>query len=161
QPIYAHPTTAGTLTQTKPASKPYVVALALAATEIWLFREGLHLATDAQKRILVFPIPGDPGVATPVTMRLISPVAGTLKSIKHIARVAAATTYTYDLNKNAVTMYTTQANRPTRTSAQGITLVTATLPDVTAVAVDDILEFDLDIKGTGVADVVFFVEIQE
>lgn len=160
QPIYAG-ATAGTLTQTKPASKPYVVALALLATEIWLFREGLHLATDVQKRVLVFPVPGDPAAAAPVTMRLIAPVAGTVKSVKHIARVAAATTYTYDLNKNAVTMYTTQANRPTRTSAQGITLVTATLPDVVSVAVDDILEFDLDIKGTGVADVVFFVEIQE
>ena len=51
-----------------------------------------------------------------------------------------------DLHKNGTTMYTTQANRPT--IAAGSTYVTATLPDVLTWAAGDILQLEVDQKGS-------------
>ena len=51
-----------------------------------------------------------------------------------------------DLNKNGTTMYTTQGNRPT--IAAGSTYVTATLPDVLTWAAGDILQLEVDQKGS-------------
>ena len=54
-----------------------------------------------------------------------------------------------DLNKNGTTMYTTQGNRPT--IAAGSTYVTATLPDVLTWAAGDILQLEVDQKGSSTA----------
>ena len=51
-----------------------------------------------------------------------------------------------DLHKNGTTMYTTQANRPT--IAAGSTYVTATLPDVLTWAAGDVLQLEVDQKGS-------------
>ena len=51
-----------------------------------------------------------------------------------------------DLHKNGTTMYTTQGNRPTITA--GNTYVTATLPDVLTWAAGDILQLEVDQKGS-------------
>ena len=54
-----------------------------------------------------------------------------------------------DLNKNGTTMYTTQGNRPT--IAAGATYVTATLPDVLTWAAGDVLQLEVDQKGSSTA----------
>lgn len=51
-----------------------------------------------------------------------------------------------DLHKNGTTMYTTQGNRPT--IAAGPTYVTATLPDVLTWAAGDVLQLEVDQKGS-------------
>ena len=51
-----------------------------------------------------------------------------------------------DLHKNGTTMYTTQGNRPTITA--GNTYITATLPDVLTWAAGDILQLEVDQKGS-------------
>ena len=51
-----------------------------------------------------------------------------------------------DLHKNGTTMYTTQGNRPTITA--GNTYVTATLPDVLTWAAGDVLQLEVDQKGS-------------
>jgi hypothetical protein len=113
------------------------------------------------KRMLVFPIPGNPAAGAPVSVRIVAPTSGTITAVKHICTVAASTTYTYDINKNGTTIYTTQSNRPQRTSAHGTSLITAAMPDVTSIAAGDVFEIDLDVQGTGVKDVVFFIEYVE
>ena len=54
-----------------------------------------------------------------------------------------------DLHKNGTTMYTTQGNRPT--IAAGSTYVTATLPDVLTWAAGDVLQLEVDQKGSSTA----------
>ena len=49
-----------------------------------------------------------------------------------------------DLNKNGVTMYTTQANRPTVDFSDPDNLVLAAQPDIATVAVGDLLTIDID-----------------
>jgi hypothetical protein len=51
-----------------------------------------------------------------------------------------------DLHKNGTTMYTTQGNRPT--IAAGSTYVTASLPDVKIWAAGDVLQLEVDQKGS-------------
>lgn len=111
----------------------------------------------AVKRVIVLPIPGDPNAGAPVSVKVAAPTSGTITAIKHVCTVAASTTYTYDVNKNGATIYTNQSNRPTRTSAHGTDLVSAPIPDVTTFSEGDVFSIDLDVKGTGVKDVVFFV----
>lgn len=156
--LFADPTTAGALTQDAPDRSAFYVGIALSATQIWIYRSGLHARLVAEP-MLTLVIPGDPAAGTTVSARIISPITGTLRSIKHLVKTAASAQYTYDINKNGTTIYTTQANRPTRTGAMGTGLVTATLPDVLAAVTDDIFEADLDIKGSGLVDLVFFIQL--
>lgn len=116
-------------------------------------------ATKQRSAVLV--VPGNPAAGTTVAGRLIMPVAGTITAIKSTCRAAPATTYTYDINKGGVTLYTTQANRPTRTSGNGTGAVTHAAPDVTSLSAGDILDVDLDTAGTSILDVLFFIEFTE
>lgn len=111
----------------------------------------------AVKRVIVLPIPGDPNAGAPVSVKVAAPTSGTITAIKHVCTVAASTTYTYDVNKNDATIYTNQSDRPTRTSAHGTDLVSAPMPGITTFSEGDVFSIDLDVKGTGVKDVVFFV----
>jgi len=86
------------------------------------------------------------------------PVAGTGLVVKSTCRVAPATTYTMDINKNGTTIYTTQGNRPQRTAGNGTGAVTHTTPDVTTVSAGDIFEADVDTAGTTMEDLAFFLE---
>jgi len=54
-----------------------------------------------------------------------------------------------DIHKNGVTMYTTQANRPTIAWDDGDSKVDCTLPDVVTISAGDIITMDIDQKETG------------
>jgi hypothetical protein len=158
--LYAHPSTPGALTQT-PTDGLFQppVAVALDADTIWIFPAGLQ-AVPARRLSIAVILPGSPSGAG-ASYRMVVPVKGTIKAVRSTCRVAPSSNYTFDLNKNGVTLYTTQANRPVRTAAQGTGLVTHTLPDVTSLAAGDVLDADVDTAGTGIEDVAFFIEYDE
>ena len=54
-----------------------------------------------------------------------------------------------DVNKNGVTLFTTQANRPT-IAAAAFQDVSEAVPDVTAIAAGDYLTVDIDQVGSAV-----------
>ena len=65
-----------------------------------------------------------------------------------------------DVNKNDVTMYTTQANRPTYLTTD-TNWVVATLPDITSISATDVITVDVDDNGTGVwVDLVVLVTVK-
>ncbi len=158
--LYAHPTTPGALTQT-PTDGLFQppVAVALDADTIWLFPAGLQ-AVPARRLSIAVMLPGSPTGAG-ASYRMAVPVKGAIKSVRSTCRVAPTSDYTFDLNKNGATLYTTQANRPVRTAAQGTGLVTHTPPDVTGLAAGDVLDADVDVAGAGIQDVAFFIEYDE
>ncbi len=81
------------------------------------------------------------------TGRLKLPFAATLDSVTATVGVAATgADVIVDVNLNAVTMFTTQANRPTITAASQDG-VKAT-PDVTAIASGDVITVDIDQIGS-------------
>lgn len=110
---------------------------------------------------LALVVPGNPSATTNVSIRAIMPVAGTITSIKSTCGTAPATTYTYDINKNGTTIYTTQGNRPTRTSGNGTSVVTHTTPDVTTFSAGDVITVDLDTAGTSIVDTQFYLQFNE
>jgi hypothetical protein len=110
---------------------------------------------------LVMVVPGNPGATTNVSLRAIMPVAGTIVSIKSTCGTAPATTYTYDINKGGTTIYTTQGNRPTRTSGNSTSVVTHTAPDVTTFSAGNVLTIDLDTAGTSIVDAQFYIQFNE
>lgn len=81
----------------------------------------------------------------------VSPVTGTIYSVKFWRETAGSSGSTIlDLNKNGTTMYTTQANRPTITAANGNDFsATVALPDITSVTAGDKLSIDIDQKEGG------------
>lgn len=102
-----------------------------------------------QERAFSFYIDGDLTVDTDL-ISIICPMALTITEV----RLAVSTAPTdadliIDINKNGTTLYTTQANRPT-VAASG-TSATATDPDVTNLAVGDILSLDIDQIGSTIA----------
>jgi hypothetical protein len=77
-------------------------------------------------------------------------VAGTIVDVR--ARALTGPTgaaLIADVNKNGTTIFSTQGNRPT--IADGATVSSTTLPDVTSVAAGDYLSLDVDQIGSGVA----------
>jgi hypothetical protein len=66
-----------------------------------------------------------------------------------VGTVPAGTAVIVDVNKNGVTVYTTQANRPT--IAIGGTTATANNPDAASVAAGDYLTVDIDQIGSTTA----------
>jgi hypothetical protein len=160
----------GELSET-PAGPP--VAVALDAVTIWILAGGMQVvgafATEAyvdaraatRGRALYLAVPGAVAAGTTVSMIVPSPIAGTITAVKSTARVAASTDYTLDIHKGGTTIYTTQGNRPVRTSAHGTGLATHTLPDVTAISANDLFTVDVDVEGTDLEDllmVIYFTE---
>jgi len=115
----------------------------------------------SKKRSIVLAIPGNPAAGAMVSMQIVVPCGGTITAVKSTCRVAPSSTYTYDINKNGTTIYTTQANRPTRTSGDGTGVKTHTMPDVTSFSAGDVFTVDLDSAGSGISDVAFFIEFEE
>ena len=78
------------------------------------------------------------------------PFAGKISYVTAALTAApAGSSAIVDLHKNGTTMYTTQGNRPT--IAAGSTYVTATLPDVLTWAAGDVLQLEVDQKGSSTA----------
>lgn len=108
-----------------------------------------NTAWTNQTKSIAFFVGGDLEVKT----GLISVIAPTAMTITEI-RLAVGTAPTdadliVDINKNGTTIYTTQANRPTITASG--TSATATDPDVTSLALGDILSLDVDQIGSTIA----------
>ncbi len=117
---------------------------------------------SSAKRVMVLAVPGSPGVGAIVSGRVIAPVPGTITAVRSTCRAAPSSgTYTYDINKNGSTIYTTQSNRPTRTTTDSISAKTHALPDVTSFVAGDVFDVDLDAAGSGIQDVLFFIEFNE
>lgn len=101
---------------------------------------------NAQETITLF-VAGALAVAQKVAAALVG-VAGTIVDVRAYADTApVGATLIIDVNKNGVTVFTTQANRPT--VADGAKASTTTPPDVTAVAAGDRLTVDVDQVGSG------------
>ena len=84
------------------------------------------------------------GLTLPVRMHV--PWDGTITNV--IATVSTAPTVSsiiIDINKNGTTIFTTQANRPTITAGTQDDL--SSIPDITALVVNDILTCDIDQVG--------------
>lgn len=78
------------------------------------------------------------------------PVAATLVSVTAYLDTAPTTaSFIVDANKNGVTVFTTQGNRPTILSAANASSVLA--PEVTAFAAGDRFSYDVDQIGSGTA----------
>jgi hypothetical protein len=130
----------------------------------------LHAATKqyidsraaSKKRSMVLVVPGNPAAGAAVSIRLVVPCGGTITAVKSTCRTAPSSgTYTYDILKNGSTIYTTTSNRPTRTSSDGTGVKTHSLPNVTSFSAGDVFTVDLVSAGSGISDVVFFVEFDE
>lgn len=97
-----------------------------------------------------FKLNGKPSVSTKVDGAWIVPRASTITRVTLYRRTAGVSgTTTVDLNKNGTTIYTTQGNRPSVTQAGGDDQLSTTTPDVTALAQDDRVEFDIDVVESG------------
>jgi hypothetical protein len=99
-------------------------------------------------------------IGTTVDGGWIVPTAMTISAVwLHRATPGTSSSSIVDLNKNGVTMYTTQANRPTIAFNDSDNKVQATLPDITAVAAGDILTMDIDqIEGGIPGDLTLTIE---
>lgn len=75
-------------------------------------------------------------------------VAGTIVDVRaYLDTAPAGSSFVIDINKNGVTLFTTQGNRPT--IADGTNASTTNAPDVTAVAGGDRITVDVDQVGSG------------
>lgn len=71
---------------------------------------------------------------------------------------SGSSTTTCDVNKNGVTIYTTQANRPSLTSGQ--THQASLKPDITTFADGDIITVDVDAAGTGASGLTYIPRLR-
>ena len=107
-------------------------------------------AWAAPKVRYVWTANGPYTVDTAVDGGFVAPVSFNITSVKLWRGVAGASgSTTIDLNKDTgtgpVTMYTTQGSRPSIGYAQAVPhVVTASLPDITAVAAGNVLTIDTD-----------------
>ncbi len=127
------------------------------------FVDGRHATQlSTQRRTITLVVPGDPAAGSLVSARIIVPVRGTITAVRSTCRVAPTSgTYTYDVMRNGTTIYTTAANRPTRTSADGTGPKTHAMPDVTTFAAGDVFDITLVSAGSGIRDAAFFIEFDE
>jgi len=101
---------------------------------------------NTQDTINLF-VPGALGVGAKVAAAL-SGIAGTIVDIRaHVDTAPVGAALVIDVNKNGVTLFTTQGNRPT--IADGANASTTVLPDIVAVAAGDRITVDVDQIGVG------------
>lgn len=117
-----------------------------------------HIPTKADlKQVASFNVSGTLTVGTGVA-RFYLPFACTILNV--IVSVGTAPTgaaVIVDVNKNGITIFTTQANRPT--IAVSTNADTSSVPDVTAMAVNDYFTVDIDQIGSTVAGANLVVQI--
>lgn len=105
----------------------------------------------------VCSIPGALAVAVG-TMRLPIHRAITITNVRvTLGTAPTGASVIFDINKNGVTLFTTQANRPTIVASS---TGTTTIPAITAVNINDSLTVDVDQIGSTVAgsDAVMVIE---
>lgn len=121
-----------------------------------------QMPTTSRYRLFLIPVPGNPSTGSTVSLRIINKFGScTIVAVESTVRAAPSTgTYTYDLNKNGTTLYTTQSNRPTRVSADGTGRKAHTLPDIVSLSDNDVLDVDLDGAGSGIADFTLHVLVR-
>jgi hypothetical protein len=93
-----------------------------------------------------------PGALTVAVGTLDLPLSGSYTLIDYRVRVGTAPTGSsliVDINKNDVSLFTTQANRPTIAAAAK--LASTTMPDITTFVNGDYISIDVDQIGSTVA----------
>lgn len=110
-----------------------------------------------------FTMTGKVVTGTGLDVAWIAPRACTITRITLYRRTAGSSgSTTVDVNKNGTTVFTTQANRPSVTQASGNDQISAkTNMDVTSVAQDDRIEFDVDAaEGGNPRDIAVIIEVK-
>jgi hypothetical protein len=111
--------------------------------------DDLEGATPEATRGIAFYVGEDQEVATRLAA-IIVPLSLTITEVRALVGTApVGADLIVDVNKNGTTIFTTQGNRPT--IADGNTSDTSGTPDVTALAVGDVLSIDVDQIGSGTA----------
>ena len=91
-------------------------------------------------------------------LRFRVPFACTIRAMTVATDVApTGASLIFDVNKNGTTLFTTQANRPTIV-ASGVSASVA-LPNVTTLALGDVITVDCDQVGSSVASTGFTIAI--
>lgn len=93
-----------------------------------------------------------PGALTVAVGTLDLPLSGSYTLIDYRVRVGVAPTgasLIVDINKNDVTLFTTQGNRPTIAAAAN--LASTTMPNITTFVTGDYISIDVDQIGSTIA----------
>ncbi len=109
-----------------------------------------------------FILNGKPKVVTSLDGAWIAPFSGTISRVTMFRRISGSSgVLTMDVNKNATTIYTTQANRPAISSSAGNNATTSSVPNVTTFMPDDRFEVDIDtIEAGNALDVTLNLTVQ-
>lgn len=84
--------------------------------------------------------------------------AGTITDVRaYLDTAPTGAAFIVDVNKNAVSLFTTQANRPTVAISGNAS--TTTLPDITTVAAGDRISVDIDQIGSTIAGSDLYVSV--
>lgn len=107
---------------------------------------------------IVYVKSGDLSVG-PLNIRIHSPRAFNIQNVTVAVNTAPdGADLIVDVNLNGVTIFTTQANRPT--IADGATEDLVSAPDVIAVAFNDVIEVDVDQVGSSAAGADLVVQVR-
>lgn len=100
---------------------------------------------------MVFHVDGALALATGVSESLIVTAAGLIQKVyAYVKDPGSANSTTIDIHKNSVTIFTVQANRPS-IDWNDVDQLASAVPDVQAVAENDILTLDIDAIATDAA----------
>lgn len=129
---------------------PLYTAIAAAGAITTVTDKRALMRVEAPKvRGIAFYIDGILAVETQA-MSFVSPLAITVSEVRLSVDVApVGSDLIVDIHKNGVTMFTTQANRPTITA--GNTSATSAAPDITSIDVGDLITIEIDQVGSSVA----------
>ena len=109
----------------------------------------------------VFQVEGALAVLADVDGVWICPRAGTITAVYIYCRdPGTASSTIVDVNKNGVTIFTTQANRPTLAWNDVDKVAKSGTPDITAVAEYNVLSIDIDQIGTTAEDLTVIVALE-
>lgn len=155
-PIYLDPSTAGALTQTKPALNIQIIGYALSATSMIV----LIAPNLPNYKTVIFCIPGPQTVGSNKAPSIIMPYSATIKKAYAYARTApTGAALIFDINKDGTSIWNvTQANRVQ--IAAGANTGTQTSFDTTALAENNRLDVDVDQVGSTVAGSDVTVELK-
>jgi len=110
------------------------------------------------KTTLSFAVTGTLTTGTDKAPTLLAPCTLTITKVKLVVKTApTGAAIIVDVNKNGITIFTTQGNRPQITAGQ-YTGDSGT-PDVTSLAEGDKLTIDIDQVGSGTAGADLTVEV--